>query len=133
MSDDPNFTVPEASPLRRRLLNIASIVCLVAYVACLGMWIRSYRSYDLVQGRFTDKEVFAVKSVSGRLQLLVHDWSDIPTGVAWPWKFETHQMNDKMDFAFPPRGGSLLISTGFELHPSLKHFGLFVPYWFFVL
>ena len=29
-------------PMLRRLLNIASIVCLVACVALLGMWVRSW-------------------------------------------------------------------------------------------
>ena len=30
------------SEMLRRLLNIASIVCLVACVALMGMWVRSY-------------------------------------------------------------------------------------------
>jgi hypothetical protein len=32
----------------RRLLNIASIVCLVLCVALMGMWVRSYRYLDAV-------------------------------------------------------------------------------------
>jgi hypothetical protein len=42
MSDDPNITVSKASPMLQRLLNISSIVCLVACVALMGMWVRSY-------------------------------------------------------------------------------------------
>ena len=34
--------------MRRRLLNIASIVCLVACVALVGLWVRSYRYHDTV-------------------------------------------------------------------------------------
>ena len=36
-------TVPHGHPpMLRRLLNIASIVCLVLCVALMGMWVRSY-------------------------------------------------------------------------------------------
>ena len=40
----------QVSPMRQRPLNIASIVCLVACVALMGMWVRSYRR-DLARWR----------------------------------------------------------------------------------
>ena len=51
----------------RRLLNIASIVCLVACVALMGLWVRSCDSWDALHGRFTDSQGFQIASLRGRL------------------------------------------------------------------
>jgi hypothetical protein len=53
----------------RRLLSIASIVCLVLCVALMGLWVRSYYWSDLVLGRFGDRFGFQIASKTGRLVL----------------------------------------------------------------
>ena len=52
----------------RRLLNIASIVCLVLCVALMGMWVRSYYVRTM-HGRFTDAKRFSIATMPGRLLL----------------------------------------------------------------
>jgi hypothetical protein len=55
--------------MARRLLNIASIVCLVLCVALMGMWVRSYwRDDGLVLG-VTDKRGFIIGSMHGIVTL----------------------------------------------------------------
>ena len=49
-----------ASLKLRRLLNIASIVCLILCVALMGMWVRSDRWIDELQGCFTICYGFAI-------------------------------------------------------------------------
>jgi hypothetical protein len=70
----------------RRLLNIASIVCLVLSVALMGMWVRSYHRREGVFVHLSDSRAYAVWSVCGHL------WLD----------------------EFPPENGSALTSEGSE-------------------
>ena len=51
----------------RRLLNIASIVCLVLCVALMGMWVRSYYWMDDFTLPYTSSCEFGGGSVIGRL------------------------------------------------------------------
>jgi hypothetical protein len=48
----------------RRLLNIASIFCLVVCLALMGMWVRSYWLYDRIDGYSTTAQ-FTVCSTQG--------------------------------------------------------------------
>jgi hypothetical protein len=74
----------------RRLLNIASIVCLVLCVALMGMWIRSYRWRDEIQGHFTNRQSFTVASLPGRLGILIVDMSSLS-----PWTIHSEQYGSK--------------------------------------
>ena len=49
-------------PMLRRLLNIASIVCLVLCVALMGMWVRSYHWVD------HSRPIFCCEMVCGRIR-----------------------------------------------------------------
>jgi hypothetical protein len=54
----------------RRLLNIASIVCLVVCAALMGMWVRSYYSTDMAHGPFLGSPAsFTIVSTQGELGL----------------------------------------------------------------
>jgi hypothetical protein len=57
--------------MRRRLLNIASIVCLVLCVALMGMWVRSYCARDEFRSRSMGERVFSL--VSGRRQVRLNE------------------------------------------------------------
>jgi hypothetical protein len=62
-----SITVPDASPLRRRFLSIASIVCLVACVALMGMWARSYSWTDEFYFHPASTSSFVGASAVGRI------------------------------------------------------------------
>jgi hypothetical protein len=53
--------------MRRRLLNIASIVCLVLCVVLMGMWVRSYYWVEELRGHFVGQQDFVLASRAGRL------------------------------------------------------------------
>jgi hypothetical protein len=54
----------------RRLLNIASAVCLVACVALMGVWVRSYRWEDFVAFAYTKSESLTADSAFGEISFL---------------------------------------------------------------
>jgi hypothetical protein len=51
----------------RRLLNIASIVCLVLCVALMGMWMRSYGSLDTLSVKYAQSHCLRIGSFQGRI------------------------------------------------------------------
>jgi hypothetical protein len=51
----------------RRLLNIAFVVCLVECVALMGMWVRSYRYYDVAGGLIFPNQSLGINSLPGKL------------------------------------------------------------------
>jgi hypothetical protein len=114
----------------RRLLNIASIVCLVLCVALMGIWVRSCFRWDELHGRFPDEECFRIKTLPGRL--LCSIMTDSPPA-NWPWGIGTRVIQD------PPQ-----MFVGLEHRYSAPHLGfaayrtqigttLVLPFWFLVL
>jgi hypothetical protein len=55
----------------RRFLNIASIVCLIACVVLMSLWVRSYYWLDEIGGHFTNRQFFVVRSEPSRLLIVV--------------------------------------------------------------
>jgi hypothetical protein len=108
----------------RRLLNIASIVCLVLCVALMAMWVRSY---DLRTGLLATTRHFNVGSLQGRLMLLPGENDE------WWWESHGNQANYPVDPAYIsiPRGTSN--PFGFRVHLAWKKSALIAPYWFLVL
>jgi hypothetical protein len=54
----------------RRLLNIASIICLVACVLLMGIWVRSDYVTDGITERFTAPQTFSIMTIPGCVFLL---------------------------------------------------------------
>jgi hypothetical protein len=65
----------------RRLLNIASVVCLVACVALLVLWARSYRAFDRASGRLFGRVSVICVSYAGRMTTTFTD----PSYLSWSW------------------------------------------------
>jgi hypothetical protein len=146
---------PQASPMPRRLLNIASIACLVACVALLGMWVRSYRDMATLRGSFfSDRQLFAIHSVQGRLLFvevsrLHENMVGRESRPDWPWEV-SHSNDDSLAF-YLAIAQSPLAGFGFTAYESKNGFGemfyhpltfprpfwcksfLMIPYWFLVL
>jgi hypothetical protein len=113
----------------RRLLNIASIVCLVLCVALMGMWVRSYSWVDQLHGRLTSTEGFSVGMRPGRLQF------GTVIGVAllsdWQWglvSIARTQKSIENERAAPHLGFAVSHS---RFGPSVV--ALTIPCWFLVL
>jgi len=128
----------------RRLLNIASIVCLVACVALMGMWLRSYRAKDEWQASRADTRVFSVSSFSGHLCLS----ESVPDAVSdhrlreWEYENGSHDWRRKTSCdplqvrADPPTMKiQRRVATHFGFAGQLSSTDLFlwVPYWFLTL
>jgi hypothetical protein len=62
----------------RRLLNIASIVCLVVCVALMGVWVRSYHVWDALHLRLKQGQDFCISTKTGEFtfycRALEIDW-----------------------------------------------------------
>jgi hypothetical protein len=56
--------------MRRRFLNVASIICCVACVALTGMWVRSYWCANCLERILANQRHFIVESVSGQLSFV---------------------------------------------------------------
>jgi hypothetical protein len=67
----------------RRLLNIASIACLVACVALVGLWARSYRWVDRSEGRLSTSRYIYVVSVAGQVGFGVDAEVPRPNMLLW--------------------------------------------------
>jgi hypothetical protein len=113
----------------RRLLNIASIVCLVLCVALMGMWVRSYRwmdDYNFTPGRST----WGVGSASGRIAIGVIPAKNNPAQKLFEF---THSpfADWRSDVNRIDRQFSTVAENGFARDNNVFAFAM--PYWFAVL
>jgi hypothetical protein len=124
----------------RRLLNIASIVCLVLCVALLRMWARSYYYQDTLSAGITRTHTFAVESIPGRV-LFGHLSALVPRE-RQEWSFNS-KLADQIWIKSPITGSLPLLARGtpfgfsiFILAPGpLGETGhsVMLPFWFLVL
>jgi hypothetical protein len=117
----------------RRLLNIASIVCLVLCVALMGMWVRSYYYRYSLEMRFDSR---LLQFVLDRGVLTYWDMHPITT------KADVTVMLDDMSqhetfvsSIVEPRESAPFpgIVLGFGLERRAWSIDVSVPYWFLVL
>jgi hypothetical protein len=112
----------------RHLLNIASIVCLVAWVALMGMWVRSYFPRGVRTTGFS-----RINSTDGRLTFCGSPFTDagiiVLTSGGYRSVFYTHQ-----DSQQSWTRGTLDSRYGFGFARSSAGLSiLMLPYWFLVL
>jgi hypothetical protein len=115
--------------MARRLLNIASIVCLVLCLALMGMWLRSYYRWDQIRGVCSTYFGFALFTRPGRLVLVESDlaWQ------GWSWDVASGRTKHRIEsgasaVVTPPKGlgfAASLFTNGFRY--------LQIPFWFLVL
>jgi hypothetical protein len=79
----------------RRLLNIASIVCLVACVVLMGLWLRSYWWHDQIVSGETPAGR-QIDSVPGHIQ--IERMRDSPNPY---WEFNSCPVRAEYDFGTP--------------------------------
>jgi hypothetical protein len=113
----------------RRLLNIASIVCVVLCVALMGMWVRSYRYGDELHGHIAGTDCYLV-TAPGRFKFegfylpsALNDWSS-------EWKSGRSLDPRKLGVT---HAGGIISPLGFGAE-FLGHQAIVDgPYWFLVL
>jgi hypothetical protein len=118
----------------RRLLNVASIVCLVMCVALMGLWVRSYRKIDWATGPAADRQIYQIASALGRLNIFLNTFiiGAAPTSLH-PWSIRTVDADPpSMMFYRTPTSGSSLPDLGFDARYFRTSGNLQVPYWFLV-
>ena len=104
-----------------RLLSLAaSVVCLIACVTAIALWVRSYRSVDIIFGCVYETRPFTITSERGRLHLLV---SNVSRGRGGGSGFFSYVIGEPIQGS-PPKMG--VVSA-----PSNWSMGL--PYWLFIL
>jgi len=123
----------------RRLLNIASIICLVLCVAMMGMWVRSYRDReDMVEwrGRLPGSLGFLFRSewgklLSGGFVLGPSDAKGLPND--WPYVVMVSPNHQDRVIQIPPWSHrALLYPWGFNDTWTSSSWVLMLPYWFLV-
>jgi hypothetical protein len=123
----------------RRLLNIASIVCLVACVALAGLWVRSYYAIDSFSARFVGERGLVLSSKPGRL--FTHLCTTIPPETPL-WSFESdsdfHNWDKPMHESWGRSGLDAGVRLGFMGFPmpggtSGGGHAFVLPYWFLVI
>ena len=113
----------------RRLLNIASIVCLVLCVALMGMWVRSY--YWMDEFGFNPLGAF---SVGGGSAVRSHcDWHTERSTPNQHWFRFTHSPVGDWRSELATIDQRLSTVAGFGIVYNVDAFGIMVPYWFAVL
>ena len=142
----------------RRLLNIASIICLVLCVALIGMWVRSYFYWDALHGRFTDKKGFQISVLPGQLCFLTLTLHQPKVSTDWPRRVSIDLTSNFSKSLLPPdddddeetpqkwrwqfqsalkrsccRSGWIDSSLGFAAMTSSNLHVIVVPIWFLVL
>ena len=131
--------------MSRRLLNIASVVCLVACVALMGVWVRSYRWLDSLTGPLTDRLSVGLISRPGQLSLeFIQETSNAPraTRNRGPknWAIRNREYGHGFEPYMEPNhlGFKHAIVVSFPWShplrmPGLNVWGPSATYWFLVL
>jgi hypothetical protein len=116
-----------ARPMLRRLLNFASIVCLVTCVALMGLWVRSYWKCDVLTVSYASKS-YSVGSLRGAVGCGVGVVNPSTTA-SWLWRANSYPPGvDEKYTKYPPRS-----FLGFRFRTAPNGTSFFVPYWFVVL
>lgn len=89
----------------RHLFNLASVLCFVVCIAVIVLSIRSYYRRDVLHGRISDRDAFAISSMQGRITLYSYD---TPNAVL-PWEFRSYVRNERQ------------IATAAELRQQTPH------------
>jgi hypothetical protein len=109
----------------RRLLNIASIVCVVLSVALMVLWVRSYYWSDELLERVTERGVLAY-TLEGKLAVSQYSQNSLEfpdRSKAWVWS--SRQRNGTVEYF----SSGLLDSLGF----NWSDYSVTIPFWFLVL
>ena len=132
MSEDPNITLSKASRMPRRLLNIASIVCLVACVVLMVFWVRScfvFDGYLWATGGPVSLNVYSLRGKISVQQLRLS-----PKAYRGGSFYYVKSMSDETADYYPyakPNGGIARLGFCWWSLPNGVYFAL--PYWFVVL
>ena len=122
------------TPMLRRLLNIASLVCLVACVALMGMWLDSLRTWSFINGQITANRAVDFQSLSGHLTFDVsnqeRDLFDDEPSDDWQLR-RLPNPNPKFPLATIPQ--TFLTPLGFQGIITTTEYCVVIPYWFLVL
>jgi hypothetical protein len=117
----------------RRLLNIASIACLVLCVLLMGLWVRSYYVWDTLTFRWWLEHDFLIYGRTGEVA-----WSCPPPTLSTRlWESSPLSPHDSggsiwtfSDLDFEPK---FLLSIGFAAVRTGTVSVVMLPYWFLVL
>jgi hypothetical protein len=140
-----------------RMAKPVSALCVLACVALLALWVRSYHHADRVHGRLSEQNSFLLASKQGRVTAVAFRWDRVPDW--WNAGFRTFAVNDEMSFPVgsvrrheaglgfgrirdpmymvtrstfeTPEGATILISGAAVA--TLRGSGILVPYWCLML
>jgi hypothetical protein len=119
----------------RRLLNMASIVCLVACVALMGSWVRSYDRREGFLVHFTNARVYGVWSVCGHLWFDEFPPEDVATLPEQVCEFMSDPLSNRPEYPREGLSQGRWSALGFQANYRLGDLALafVIPYWFLML
>jgi hypothetical protein len=125
--------------MHRRLLNIASIVCLVLCVALMGMWVRSSYPSQIIFRPSPAQHSFAVASANGRISWSVgylskdDDTETVENYIDPPHRIDRRPIDREL-LLNPRLASGPMASIGFaQNRRGLYATVTMIPYWFLVL
>jgi len=120
----------------RRLLNFASIVCIIACLGLMDCWARSYQTLDdELNTRLTIEQGCFVFSTQGEVLLYKGpiNFTGTPLAHHWPWIVVRGPDGSWLEFASTSQLQNIADHFGFDSSLSWRVSYLLLPYWFLVL
>jgi hypothetical protein len=111
-----------AHPMLWRLLNIASVGCLVACVLLIVLWVRSYTRDDYVSGPIPIVRGLIIRSIPSRLDIELYDHRV-------PWQVTTYSLDDLATQGLRPNP---FTGWGFGFYFNQQPLTVSLPFWFLV-
>ena len=122
--------------MTQRLLNVASIVCLVACVALMGLWVRSYETLsDELHWYLADYKGVLAFSTQGQVMFYVGPVMEVYSRTAqhWPWIILRGPNDNFFEFSLTSPLQTESNQFGFGSSLSWTASCLHLPDWFLVL
>ena len=85
----------------RRILNVATVLCILACIALASLWVRSHRIADRLHGRIWFPQSFLLASKEGHVAVIVLQWHGAKNW--WRWRVVGYPVDDELSF---PTGGA---------------------------
>jgi hypothetical protein len=103
----------------RRIRDGLSVLCIIACVALLIAWVRSYRMADRLHGKFWGRQSFIIASKQGRVTLVSHRWEGPPA--KWHWEVLSFPASAEHSF---PLGEETFTKGTIRMYESALGFGV---------
>ena len=112
--------------MARKLRIAFSVMCGIACLLLVALWVRSYWVLDSLYGPQVPKNTYSRFAFNSGVGEIMFNYSG---GPLWPWRRDQSPIDEGHQLGFRSRGGAL----GFAVHRHHNLSVFYLPYWFTVL